>query len=90
MLALGGGVAIAVILRCAPRPRLALLTPLVVLAAAGVVLLLGDTLLAASWFGATGRPWWPDALADQHRGGIVVLAWAVLGAAIGLPLARRR
>lgn len=90
MLALGGGVAIAVVLRCAPRPRLALLTPLVVLAAAGVVLLLGDTLLAASWFGATGRPWWPDALADQHRGGIVVLAWAVLGAAIGLPLARRR
>ena len=45
-----------------------------VLAAAAIVLALTDTLVAASWFGSTGRTWWPDALADQQRGGIAALA----------------
>src|SRR5699024_12678876 len=40
----------------------------------GIALLRTDALVAASWFGATGRTWWTDALADQHRAGAAVLA----------------
>mgnify|MGYP002737897107 FL=1 len=35
----------------------------------------GDNLLAADWYGNMGRPWGPDALADQHIGGSVM--WGI-------------
>jgi putative copper export protein len=52
--------------------------PVAALVACGLVVVLGDTLIAANWFGATGRTWRADALVDQHQGGIVLLAMAVL------------
>ncbi|WP_114853607.1 cytochrome c oxidase assembly protein [Brachybacterium sp. YJGR34] len=99
MLALAAGALTALAVRAAD-PELSLGRRLTVLAApllvgigAGTVLLLSDTLLAASWFGATGRTWWADALADQHRAGAAVLvvvaltAVSLLGAGF---VARRR
>nr|WP_281507879.1 CopD family protein [Brachybacterium sp. Marseille-Q7125] len=96
-LALGAGVLTALAVRAvgaAGAPRHVLLVPaapLLVGAAAGLWLLLGDVLLAASWFGATGRTWWMDALADQRRAGVAVLAVVVLSAGLaGLVVARLR
>lgn len=96
-LALGAGVLTALAVRAvgaAGAPRHVLLVPaapLLVGAAAGLWLLLGDVLLAASWFGATGRTWWMDALADQRRAGVAVLAVVVLSAGVaGLVVARLR
>lgn len=90
MLALGGGVLMTLAVRTVPGARrraLAAAAPVTLGLAAGIILLGTDLLLAASWFGATGRTWLPDALADQHRGGIGVLVVSVLtglGAAIAL------
>lgn len=39
----------------------------------GLSLTMGESLLAASWFGALGLPWGVDALADQRWGG--AFAW---------------
>jgi putative copper export protein/cytochrome c oxidase assembly factor CtaG len=55
-----------------------LFAPVAALVACGLVVVLGDTLIAANWFGATGRSWRADALADQRQGGMVVLVFAVL------------
>lgn len=48
--------------------------------AAGVWLRVSPSLLGVRWFGATGRTWAPDALADQHRAGIIVLLVCALAA----------
>lgn len=81
-----------------PRWAIAVVTavPLLLGIAAGITLLLTDSLMASSWFGATGRTWWADALADQRRAGIAVLAvvgvTTVVVAALGVvrqPRARR-
>lgn len=63
--------------------------PLLLIGAAGVALLLTDALIVASWFGATGRPWRTDALADQRTGGWAVLAIAIIAAAITVVALRR-
>lgn len=59
----------------------------VVLVALGLVLALGDVLVAASWFGATGRPYRADALADQRSAGWALaawgLAWTLIGTGVG-------
>lgn len=69
-----------------------LAVPLLLGLGAGLALLLTDSLMAASWFGATGRTWWADALEDQRRAGVAVLVVLALTAAAvsGLGLARRR
>lgn len=54
----------------------------VVLVVAALQLALGSRLLVPSWFGATGRTWFVDALADQRRGG-----WALLAIAVGWTVA---
>lgn len=41
----------------------------------GISIMTGTGLLMADWFGATGRPWGPDAITDQHIGG--ALAWGI-------------
>jgi putative copper resistance protein D len=67
--------------------------PAAVLVAAGVVLTAGDVLVASDWFGATGRTWRADALADQRFGGVLLLAvTGVVAAAcvVGRILAGRR
>jgi putative copper export protein/cytochrome c oxidase assembly factor CtaG len=92
LLALAGGVLTAHAVRAVPESArgqriLVLAAPLLLGLGAGIALLLSDTLMAASWFGATGRTWWADALADQHRTGIAVLAIVLLTAAV---LAARR
>lgn len=73
-LAIIAGTTAAWAIRSAPKPLLVAGAAIAVLAAAAIVLALTDTLVAASWFGSTGRTWWPDALADQQRGGIAALA----------------
>ena len=91
MLALGAGLLAVLALRAAPVRRGLLLAVLLLLGAgAGAALLLGDALLAASWFGATGRTWWADALADQHRAGAAVLVVMAVTAAVTIPAVRRR
>ncbi|UYG18027.1 bifunctional copper resistance protein CopD/cytochrome c oxidase assembly protein [Brachybacterium huguangmaarense] len=65
------GAAIAADRRAAPAAG-------IVLVAGGLVLALGDRVVAPSWFGATGRPWLADALADQQRAGWALVAWAVV------------
>ncbi|PCC33004.1 copper resistance D family protein [Brachybacterium alimentarium] len=96
MLALAGGVLITLVVRAVRGTGLRLLVlavPVVLGLAAGVTLLLTDLLMAASWFGGTGRTWLPDALADQQRGGIGVLGVTVLaggGAAAALWIRRPR
>nr|WP_245354683.1 CopD family protein [Brachybacterium sacelli] len=90
MLALCGGVLSALTVRATQGTGARLLiaaAPLALGLAGGIVLVSTDLLMASSWFGATGRQWLPDALADQHRGGLAVLAVAVLSAlAAGLAL----
>ena len=87
-LALGAGALIALAVRLVPTPRRALVAavPLLLGVGGGVALRSTDMLLAASWFGATGRTWRADALADQQASGtllllVVVLVAAALGAA---------
>ena len=58
--------------------------------AAAAALMLSDRLLASSWFGATGRTWWADALADQQRGGIAALVLVAVTAGVVLVALRRR
>lgn len=64
--------------------------PVLLLLVAGIVLSTTDTLLAASWFGATGRDWRMDALADQRSVGPIVIAVAVLAMAVALPFLTSR
>lgn len=96
LLALAGGVLTALAVRTvpstAPRWQRLLLrgAPLLLGLGAGVTLLLTDSLLAASWFGATGRTWWADALADQQRAGLAMLVVVALTAVIVLVPRRRR
>ncbi|MGO1227708.1 MULTISPECIES: CopD family protein [unclassified Brachybacterium] len=96
MLALAGGVLTALAVRAVPvtvRPWQRLLlrgAPLLLGLGTGVALLLTDSLLAASWFGATGRTWWADALADQQRAGIAVLVVVAVAAVIVMVPRRRR
>ncbi|GAA4522505.1 cytochrome c oxidase assembly protein [Brachybacterium paraconglomeratum] len=95
LLALGGGVLTALALRAMPAAAphwqrlLVRGAPLLLGLGAGVMLLLTDTLLAASWFGATGRTWWADALADQQRAGIAVLMVVAVAAVMVLGPRRR-
>ncbi|MDN6303679.1 MAG: copper-binding protein, partial [Brachybacterium sp.] len=85
-LAAGGLTALAVrsVPESAPRWALAVAAavPLLLGVGTGVVLMTTDLLIAASWFGATGRTWWADALADQQRAGVAVLAVVGLTAVI--------
>ena len=88
LLALGAGALIALAVRLVPTPRRALVAavPLLLGVGGGVALRSTDMLLAASWFGATGRTWRADALADQQAAGtllllVMVLVAACLGAA---------
>ena len=48
---------------------------------------LTTVLIAADWFGATGRTWARDALTDQHAGAWIVLGLAVAAGALALVLA---
>ncbi|MEE1618052.1 CopD family protein [Brachybacterium sp. J153] len=92
LLAACGGVLLALCVRATAPGRARLLVaaaPVLLLLAAGVTLLLTDHLMAASWFGATGRTWFADALADQRRAGIGVLLTTGLGAVAAVLLARR-
>ncbi|MDN5685980.1 MAG: cytochrome c oxidase assembly protein, partial [Brachybacterium sp.] len=94
MLALTGGALIALAVRAtggdAARIPVAA-APVVLALAGGIVLVSTDLLIAASWFGATGRTWLADALADQQRGGIAVLVVvAATALAVGPALRPRR
>ncbi|WP_152352221.1 CopD family protein [Brachybacterium subflavum] len=60
--------------------------PVAGLAASGLAVALGSTLLASDRFGATGRTWRADALADQQTGGWILVGLAVLA---GIALAAR-
>jgi putative copper export protein/cytochrome c oxidase assembly factor CtaG len=95
MLALAAGALIALAARLAPASRRALVVaaPLLVSLAGGIALRTTDVLLAASWFGATGRTWRADALADQRDAGtlvLIVVVLAVLGLGGAALRARRR
>src|SRR5690625_7851820 len=72
------------------RPLPVVAAPLLLLVGAGIMLASTDLLIAASWFGVTGRDWMRDALADQHLGGWIVIALALSSAAVAAPLLRRR
>ncbi|WP_394215366.1 CopD family protein [Brachybacterium vulturis] len=95
LLALAAGVLTALAARTVPQSarrwqRTAVRgAPLLLGLGAGAMLMTTDLLIAASWFGATGRTWWADALADQHRAGIAVLVVVALTAAVVLAVARR-
>jgi putative copper resistance protein D len=84
-LAVVAGALSALAVRAAPAPRRVLVAaaPLLLGLGAGIALRTTDLLLAASWFGATGRTWRADALADQHLAGTLVIVVTVL-AALGL------
>lgn len=45
----------------------------------GLWIALTPTVIASSWFGATGRTWRANALVDQHQGGWVLLGMAAVG-----------
>ena len=96
MLALFGGalsvLAVRAVEAAAPRWQSLLVAgaPLGAGLAAAAALMLSDRLLAASWFGATGRTWWADALADQQRGGIAALVLVAVTAGVVLVALRRR
>src|SRR5690606_11541199 len=82
MLALAAGVLAALAVRVAPSRNLLVLVLLLLAGvAASATMLFGDALMAASWFGATGRTWWADALQDQHRAGAATLVLMALTAA---------
>ena len=96
MLALFGGalsvLAVRAVEAAAPRWQSLLVAgaPLGAGLAAAAALMLSDRLLAASWFGATGRTWWADALADQQRGGLAALVLVAVTAGVVLVALRRR
>ena len=96
MLALFGGalsvLAVRAVEAAAPRWQRLLVAgaPLGAGLAAAAALMLSDRLLAASWFGATGRTWWADALADQQRGGLAALVLVAVTAGVVLVALRRR
>ncbi|MFC7375205.1 CopD family protein [Brachybacterium sp. GCM10030268] len=92
VLALTGGAVVTFAVRSLAGVRariLVIAVPLALAVAGAVVLLSTDTLIAASWFGATGRRWWPDALADQQRGGIAVAVVSLAAAAVAALAVRR-
>lgn len=89
-LALGGGVLSVLAVRASQRPLPVVAAPLLLLVGAGIMLASTDLLIAASWFGVTGRDWMRDALADQHLGGWIVIALALITATVAVPLLRRR
>lgn len=84
LLALAAGALIALAVRLAPAPRRAWVAavPLLLGAVGGIALRSTERLLAASWFGATGRTWRADALADQQFAGTLVLVVVVLVALV--------
>ncbi|MBB5830464.1 CopD family protein [Brachybacterium aquaticum] len=96
MLSLGGGALTALAVRTvAGGGRRAVVAglPLLLGVAAGMVLLVTDDLMAASWFGATGRDWGATALDDQHLTGVLVLVVAcatALASAVVALAGRRR
>nr|WP_245349326.1 CopD family protein [Brachybacterium fresconis] len=94
MLALTGGVLVALAVRATGGDAARILVaaaPVALGLAGGIVLVSTDLLIAASWFGATGRTWFADALADQQRGGIAVLVVvAATALAVGPALRPRR
>ena len=96
MLALFGGalsvLAVRAVEAAAPRWQRLLVAgaPLGAGLAAAAALMLSDRLLAASWFGATGRTWWAHALADQQRGGLAALVLVAVTAGVVLVALRRR
>ncbi|GAB3563718.1 cytochrome c oxidase assembly protein [Spelaeicoccus albus] len=47
-------------------------------AALGIYLMHSTVLLDGDWFGNTGRPWGPDAIGDQQRGGLFALAVGIV------------
>lgn len=49
----------------------------VAMVALGIYLMQSNLLLDADWFGNTGRPWGPDAITDQQRGGLLVVIFGV-------------
>ncbi|MFC0673972.1 CopD family protein [Brachybacterium hainanense] len=71
------------------RALLILGLPPMVLIIGGSLLAVGGDLILASWFGAMGRTWRTDALADQHQGGAIAAALGVLALA-GTVIATRR
>lgn len=89
-LAVLSGAAPVLAARLAGRRALVLAAPLVVVLAAGIVLMTGTDLIQSSWFGATGRTWRADALTDQRQGGIAVTAMAVGALVAALLVLRRR
>lgn len=89
-LALSGGALTVLAVRCSKHPLRVMAAPLLTLAGAGITLVSTDLLIAASWFGVTGRDWIADALADQQRGGWLVLAVTLVSAVVTVPVLRRR
>ena len=89
LLAVVAGVLTVQAVRCARSPWPGLAAAAAVLLAAAITLAVGDRLLAASWFGATGRPWLADALADQRTGGMALAGGTVLVAAAAAIALRR-
>lgn len=85
-----GVVAAGAVLGAAARSsRIAAVTGGLALGAGALVLALGSTLIAPSWFGATGRPWLADAHADQQRAGWALLVWALAWTAVAVAAGRR-
>ncbi len=77
-LCFAGGVGTVLLVRACVVLWRGLLAVGAVAGVASVVLIVGPWVLAPSWFGATGRPWLADALADQQRGGVALLVLTVL------------
>lgn len=49
-----------------------------VMVGVGIFLIQSSVLLDADWFGNTGRPWGPDAIGDQRRGGLLAVIFGVV------------
>jgi putative copper resistance protein D len=58
-----------------PQRLILLIATLAFHAFFGLALMTGDTLLLADWFGAMGRTWGQNPLADQQTGGGI--AWGI-------------
>lgn len=85
-----GAVAAGAVLGAAARSsRIAGVAGGLALGAGALVLARGSALIAPSWFGATGRTWLDDALADQQRAGWALLAWALAWTAVAVAAPRR-
>lgn len=85
--ALGGGVLLGAAVR---DSRIAGAAAGLLLGGGALALALGTTVIAPSWFGATGRTWLASALTDQQRGGWALLAWAVAWTLVALAVAQGR